>query len=63
MTDPDEVVRIHKLQLQITILDAEERGFQKAVDALAQISNIPYSSKEWADWLSYNKALILKGGE
>ena len=37
MNDPDQVIRIPKLTLQITILDAEERGYKKAQAEIARL--------------------------
>ena len=35
--DPDQVIRIPRLTLQITILDAEERGYKKAQAEIARL--------------------------
>lgn len=60
MTDPDEVVRMFKTDLEITLLEAEERGFQKALVALCDYSD---ESHQWGMWLGFNRNAILNGGE
>ena len=35
--DPDQVIRIPRLTLQLTILDAEERGYKKAQAEIARL--------------------------
>jgi hypothetical protein len=37
--DPDQVIRIPKITLQLTILDAEERGFKKAQAELGKVQS------------------------
>jgi len=58
MNDPDQVIRIPKLTLQLTILDAEERGYKKAVEAL-------YGDgfDEAGEFLDKVRKKALKGGE
>lgn len=58
--DPDSIIRITKMALDITMLSEREEGFKRAVDAITELGNCNECAEMIRSFILEHKEEILK---